>query len=162
MLTANPSHWVRHRVAVALVWFVLGLSVVHIVRARDTGVQTDKVLVTSQSVVGEVIRYPHSGLHPKGKRAEITAQVITLQPGAATPWHSHPMPTFGYIISGEIEVDYGAQGQKTFRAGDALMEAMAHVHRGRNVSDNPVRVLAVSIGEQGQVTAVRAIQPSDR
>jgi len=66
------------------------------------------------------------------------------------------MPTFGFIIEGEIEVDYGAKGQKTFRQGEALMEAMAHVHRGRNVSGNPVRVLAVSVGEQGQPTSVRA------
>jgi len=161
MLITNPSHWARHRLAVGLLWFAVGFGLAHLVRAREPGLQTQKILDTSHSVVGEVIRYPHSGLHPRGQRAEITAQVITLQPGAATSWHSHPMPTFGYIISGEIEVDYGAKGQKTFREGDALMEAMGHVHRGRNVSQKPVRVLAVSIGEQGQPTAVEASQPGN-
>lgn len=159
---ANPSHWMRHRWVFAVVWFFAGLSLAHVVGARDSGVQTDKILATSHSVVGEVIRYPHSGPHPRGKRAEITAQVITLAPGAATPWHSHPMPTFGYILSGEILVDYGRKGQKTFRAGDALMEAMEYVHRGRNVSDKPVRVLAVSIGEQGEPTSVTASSEPQR
>ncbi len=156
MKTANPSHKIGHSLAVATLCFVLGFGAAHFARARDGGVHAEKILMTSQSVVGEVIRYPHSALHPQGKRAEITAQVITLKPGDKTPWHSHPMPTFGYIIEGEIEVDYGSKGQKTFRQGDALMEAMARVHQGRNVSDKPVRVLAVSIGEQGQPTAVRA------
>lgn len=162
MQIANPSHKVGLSLGVAVLCFVLGFAAAQMVRARDIGVHAEKILVTSHSVVGEVIRYPHNGPHPQGKRAQITAQVITLMPGQDTPWHSHPMPTFGYIIDGEIEVDYGAKGQKTFRQGEALMEAMAHVHRGRNVSDKPVRVLALSIGEQGEPTAVQAPAPSKK
>lgn len=161
MFTANPSHKVGRCLSLMAISFVLGFGAAQLVNARDSGIHAEKILVTSKTVIDEVIRYPHGGPHPKGGRAEITAQVVTLEPGAATPWHRHPMPTFGYILSGEIEVDYGKKGRKTFRQGEALMEAMAHTHRGRNVSNKPVRLLAVSIGEQGQPTSVSvpAAQP---
>jgi len=66
MQFANPSHKVGHSFAVALVCFMLGFAAAHMVSARNANVQTDKILVTSRSVVGEVIRYPHSGPHPRG------------------------------------------------------------------------------------------------
>jgi hypothetical protein len=36
-----------------------------------------------------------------------------------------------------------------YRAGDALMEAIAVAHNGRNTGSGPVRILAVFIGAEG-------------
>jgi len=37
---------------------------------------------------------------------------ITLLPGQQTGWHTHPVPLFGYILEGELTVDYGTKGQR--------------------------------------------------
>ncbi|MCH9764418.1 MAG: cupin domain-containing protein [Alphaproteobacteria bacterium] len=155
MQTVNRPYcsWVRSAQWAAV--FAVGLVCGHAVSARNPPsgaqpLQVHDVLATSVSVVGEPIQYP------KDTPSLITAKIITLLPGQATVRHTHPMPTFGYILEGEIEVDYGPKGKKTFRQGQALMEAMAHTHQGRNVSAQPVKVLAVSIGVEGLPTAIAA------
>lgn len=134
--------------AVILLAFAFGCFVGRAANGRDSAISSETVLEAQRSVVGETIRYPTSA------PAQITAKVITLAPGTNTVWHTHPMPTFGFVLDGEVTVDYGPLGTKTFKKGDALMEAMRHVHRGGNRSDKPVRILAVSIGEEGQPTAI--------
>lgn len=151
MPIVNSPHIARYGLFAGITGvFLAGVALGQSVSARQTGVIANEIMRATQSVVGEPIVYPTA------TPAEITTQIVTLAPGAATPWHRHPMPTFGYILDGEIEVDYGARGRKTFRKGDALMEAMAHIHRGHNVSQRPVRILVVSIGAKGQPLAVKS------
>ena len=152
MQTDNRPHksWSRYGVMGAV--FGAGLTLGHLATARDMGAPqaptVETILAVSRSVLDEPIYYP------KKSPALITAKVVTLQPGQETSWHTHPIPTFGYILEGEIEVDYGAKGSKTYGQGQALMEAMAHAHQGRNVSTRPVRVLAVSMGAAGLPTSI--------
>jgi quercetin dioxygenase-like cupin family protein len=101
---------------------------------------TRMVLSTGNTVTGEPIRYP------SGAPAQITAEEITLEPGQETGWHTHPVPLFGYILEGELTVDYGTKGRRTYRKGDGFAEAMNEAHNGRNMGQNPVRILAVFIG----------------
>src|SRR6266850_4885068 len=98
------------------------------------------VLSTGSTVTGEPIRYP------TGAPAQITAVEITLQPGQQTGWHIHPVPVFGYILEGELTVDYGAKGERTYLKGDGFAEAMNEAHNGRNTGPHPVKILAVFIG----------------
>lgn len=154
MTFVNQRRTARAKLIGLAAIFVTGILVGHVATARTSGLESKIVLTASRSVVGEPIHYPTQ------QAAKVTAQIITLEPGAATIWHRHPMPTFGFILEGEIEVDYGPRGTRTFRAGDALMEAMAHVHRGRNVSGRPVRALVVSMGEGGQPLAVKGEAPA--
>jgi quercetin dioxygenase-like cupin family protein len=74
---------------------------------------------------------------------------ITLLPGQQTGWHTHPVPLFGYILEGELTVDYGAKGQRVYLKGDGLAEAMNEAHNGRNSGESPVKILAVFIGVKG-------------
>ncbi len=101
------------------------------------------LLSAKETVAGEPIRYP--GQQP----ARVTAAVVTLAPGAETGWHTHGAPTFGYILEGEVSVDYGAQGVRVFKAGEGVMEAIAVAHNGRNTGTGPVRILAVTMGAEG-------------
>ena len=80
--------------------------------------------MTSQSVLGEEIVYPSNG------RAIVSAIIVTLAPGEQTAVHTHGAPFFAYILEGEITVDYGDKGKRTYRAGEALMEAMNVAHAG--------------------------------
>ena len=87
------------------------------------------VLSTETTVTGETIKYP------SGAPAQLTALEITLQPGQQTGWHTHPVPLFGYILDGELTVDYGPKGQRVYRKGDGFAEATNEAHNGRNLTE---------------------------
>ena len=79
-----------------------------------------------------------------GKPAKVTAAIITMLPGEATGWHQHDVPMFDYILEGEVTVDYGAQGTRVYRTGEAVMEAIAVAHNGRNTGSGPARILGLT------------------
>ena len=122
--------------------------------ADEAGTRT--VLSTGTTVTNEPIRYP------TGAPAQITAVEITLAPGQQTGWHMHPVPLFGYILEGELTVDYGALGKRVFHQGDGLAEAMNEAHNGRNTGQGPVKILAVFIGAQGVRDTIPASPPARR
>ena len=111
------------------------------------------ILSTGSTIIGEPIGYP------AGAPALISAVEITLQPRQQTGWHTHPVPLFGYILEGELTVDYGPERQRIYRKGDALVEAMNEAHNGRNTGQSPVRILAVFIGMEGVQGTVPASSP---
>lgn len=104
------------------------------------------LLTTDKTVMDERIVYPTSG------PAELTAAIMALAPGAETPWHVHNVPLAGIVLDGEITVDYGDKGTRTFKTGEAIAEAMQGPHRGMNKSDQPVRVFVLYMGAKGVPT----------
>jgi quercetin dioxygenase-like cupin family protein len=98
------------------------------------------LLSTGTSIVGETIRYPKAG------RAHVTAAIVTLAPGGRTIMHKHGVPLFAYILDGELTVDYGKHGKRTYLKGQTFMEAMNVPHFGINTGSEPVRLLAVYMG----------------
>jgi quercetin dioxygenase-like cupin family protein len=111
------------------------------------------VLSTGTTVTGQRIRYPAG-------RAHVTAQEITLEPGQETGWHTHPVPVIGYILDGELTVDYGAKGQKVYHKGDGFVEALNQPHNGRNTGQEPVKILAIVDGVEGVKGAVMVPPPA--
>jgi quercetin dioxygenase-like cupin family protein len=97
------------------------------------------LLSTSTTVVGEKIRYPKGDAH-------ITSAIVTLAPGERTIMHRHGVPMFAYILDGEITVDYGSHGRRTYRKGQSLIEAMQVAHFGENTGAEPMRLIAVYMG----------------
>jgi quercetin dioxygenase-like cupin family protein len=108
--------------------------------ARET---VAALLDTGKTVLGQPIAYPTAG------PAKVAAVVVTMLPGEETGWHSHDVPMFGYILEGEVTVDYGAHGTRTYRPGDAVMESIDIAHNGRNTGARPARILAVFMGAEG-------------
>lgn len=100
------------------------------------------LLSTGKNIVGETIHYPKGPAH-------VTAAIVTLAPGGKTIVHKHGVPLFAYILSGELTVNYGAHGARTYKPGDAFMEAMDVAHFGINNGKQPVRILAVYMGAKG-------------
>jgi quercetin dioxygenase-like cupin family protein len=111
------------------------------------------LLSTATTVTGETIKYP------SGAPAQLTALEITLAPGQQTGWHTHPVPLFGYILDGELTVDYGPKGQRVYRKGDGFAEATNEAHNGRNLTDKPVTILAVFAGMEGVKDSLPAPPP---
>jgi quercetin dioxygenase-like cupin family protein len=76
--------------------------------------------------------------------------VIDLPPHASIPWHEHLVPMYAYIIKGEIVVDYGSEGVKTIREGEAMVEAVNFRHKGANITNKTAKILIVYISASGQ------------
>lgn len=104
---------------------------------------TVDLLSSGTTVMGEPIRYPASG------PARVTVSIVTIAPGADTVLHRHPAPLVAYILDGAVTVDYGSAGRKVFRKGEAMVEAMDVAHRGMNLGNEPVRILAIYLGAEG-------------
>jgi len=94
-----------------------------------------ELLKTSTSTIGEPLHYPDGA-------PSIRTVVVTIQPGETTSKHHHASPVFIYMLEGEVSVEYDGHGKRTYRAGDAFMEAMAAPHAATNVGKTPVRILA--------------------
>ena len=109
----------------------------------------EPLLKTRTTILGQAIDYP------AGDPAEVTSLIVTLQPGAETGWHKHPVPLYGYLLSGQITVDYGEQGTRTYPPGEAFMEAVESWHNGHNGGTEPARILVVVMGAVGREITVQ-------
>ncbi len=121
-------------------WVALVIGVVLITfsatgHAEEVYKKVQPVLTTSETVMGEKL------ILPDGSPLTISSTIVTIKPGEATGWHKHGVPLYIYILSGEVTVDYGAKGTRTFGPGQSFMEAMDHWHRGTNQGKEPVRIL---------------------
>lgn len=77
-------------------------------------------------------------------RTDIVIQRLVFTPGAGM-WHTHPGPSFVYVIEGEIKLDRFTSGGCTttpvFGPGKAYSEIANEVHRAVVVSSEPAVLL---------------------
>ena len=111
--------------------------------AKTTYPPVEVLLSASETIIGQPIVYPTDGA------AKITAAIVTMQPGQSTGAHLHNVPLFGYMLEGELTVDYGADGTRVYQAGDSLLEAVGSLHNGTNTGAGIMRVLVVFAGAEG-------------
>ncbi len=121
---------------------MLSLFLCHGAFARDTYPPLEILISSKESVIGEAIAYPEGP-------ARITAAIVTMQPGQKTGWHRHDVPLFAYILEGEITVDYGEAGTRTYQTGESFIEAFQSSHNGENTGAGIARILAVFAGADG-------------
>lgn len=107
-------------------------------RARITAVALP-MASPSKDVLGRPLAYPAGTPVVKAYR-------ITVPPGAATTLHRHEVPLFAYMLSGTLEVDYGTKGKRTYKAGDAFMEAVDWCHAGHAVGNVPAVLVVAYLG----------------
>ena len=87
----------------------------------------------SRTVMDEDIAYPTTG------KAHVNALIVVLAPGETTVEHRHGVPTFIHILEGEVTVDYGDRGKRTYKQGESFLEAMEVTHAGTNTGQVPVK-----------------------
>lgn len=107
-----------------------------------------------ETVLGQTIELPKTEQTLRGA-------IVTLQPGEETPWHTHEVPLFFYVLEGTLTVDYGPQGLRSYGAGTSALEAVGIAHKGRNDGTEPMRVLAVYILGDGKPAASPAEAPPE-
>ena len=86
---------------------------------------------------------------------------ITLAPGEAGKTHQHLTPLYGFILAGEVSVDYESGEKRVYKKGEALIEAMEVPHFGYNAGSVPAEILTVYLKCQApdQGDAERASTP---
>jgi quercetin dioxygenase-like cupin family protein len=110
------------------------------------GVSREEVLATATNMVEEPITYPTGA-------AKVTAELVTFEPGGHTALHTHPVPSFVYVLEGELEVRIEGQEPMRYTSGQAFVEPQnTSMHmQAFNVAEGPTRLLVVYSGaEDGQ------------
>lgn len=123
---------------------VAGLMAATIAASAKDYPPVKTLLKSGKTILGQTFAYPTDG------PAQIQSVIVTMQPGQETGLHTHPYPTYGYILQGELTVSYPAGVTKTYKQGQAVMEAVDTPHNGKNTGTVPVRILVVFIGVEGQ------------
>ena len=114
---------------------LVGLS---LALACAASLQAQELMRSTTDWNGGMLSYPEG-------QAEITAQILRLEPGQQVPFHCHPVPTLGYVLSGTIDVET-IDGKRTrLERGDPAVEVLRTLHRGTAV-DGPVEVLVFYAG----------------
>lgn len=104
-----------------------------------SSVKVTPLLKTQTSWDGAPIEYP------KGK-VQITGMTVEIAPGGETGWHLHPVPSFGMVLEGELEVSLKSGAKKIIKAGEAIAEVVNTLHNGRAISKTPVKILVFYAG----------------
>jgi quercetin dioxygenase-like cupin family protein len=102
-------------------------------------VKVTQLLKTTQTWNGAPIKYPEG-------QAEITALMIEIAPGGETTWHEHPVPSFGMLLEGTLEVSLTDGRKKLIKPGEALAEVIGTPHNGRNIGKTPLKLIVFYAG----------------
>lgn len=94
-----------------------------------------------KTTLGQDFKYPAG-------QPLIKAFNIEIPVGKQTNLHKHLVPLYVYIVSGDLEVDYGSKGKKIYKAGSSYVEAIDWCHIGKVSGKKPVKVIGVYLGEQ--------------
>lgn len=122
-------------------------------KGYDSKIQVEALVVSDKTVNGDAIVYP------KTENPEVRILRVTVPPGAETGWHTHPLPAYGYVISGEITVELADGRKNTVKGGEALIEVVDTLHNGRNTGTEPCVILMVITGEKGTPVTVAQEKP---
>lgn len=109
----------------------------------SAAVKVTPLLKTTASWNGQPLTYPAG-------QAEVTGLLVEIAPGGETGWHEHPIPSFGLLLQGELEITLKDGQVKRLRVGEALAEVVDTLHSGRNVGQEPVKIMVFYAGAVGQ------------
>jgi len=95
--------------------------------------------------------------------ADFAVQLVTLAPGGATGWHTHPGPALVLVRSGDFTLYSAEAGCRatTYKAGQSFVDAgFGNVHIGRNESPTNVELYVVYLAPAGAGVRIDAPKPA--
>ncbi|WP_162276935.1 cupin domain-containing protein [Mucilaginibacter pedocola] len=130
---------------IALLTFITASLFTGIARAQHNPAHEEVTATPPKVIFSKLLNTPSL------KNQEFKMVVVTFAPGEASSGHRHPIPTFGYVLEGELESTFEGKVYR-YKAGDTFYEEPDGLHNGtRNVSaDKPARLLAIFIGDAGK------------
>ena len=120
----------------------------------DNGIKIQELLRADASWNGASY-----GSYPVGMAEPMVAK-ITVPAHKELTWHSHPMPSFAYVLAGEITVEDDHGNKKHFTAGEVMPETVRTPHRGV-VGDQPATFIVFYAGTKGMPLSQPASRPID-
>lgn len=108
---------------------------------EDLSATPIKMEFPSKTILGQDYTYP-AGV------PLVESFIFEIPVGKQTSLHKHAVPMYAYVFSGELEVDYGSKGKRTFKPGSAYVEAIDWCHFGRALGNQPVKILGVYLGQE--------------
>jgi len=81
--------------------------------------------------------------YPQGDSTKLTILKYVIPAHSSLARHYHPIMSFGYVMQGDLTVVAEGGGEKTFHAGDAVVETVNTWHHGENRGDTDV-ILIIS------------------
>ena len=112
-------------------------------KSKD-GPITDTLVKTQIAWDGSVLTE-----YPSGK-PEIIIDRISFHPHHVTNWHYHSVINAGVILSGELTIVCKDGKEKTFHAGEPIVECVGEIHRGENRGDIPADIIMFYDSTPGQ------------
>jgi len=115
---------------------------------NSTGAKVTTLLKTTSSWNGKPIVYPEG-------QAEITGMLVEIAPGGETGWHEHPVPSFGMVLEGVLEITLKSGEVKRLQSGDTLAEVADTLHNSRSVGTQPVKFVVFYAGAVGRPLTIK-------
>lgn len=128
----------------------LALLVGAAIAAATGSSRTETLLAATHAWTGE--RYTQ---YPDGQ-PEIRMLRITIEPGAALPWHRHTVLNAGYLLEGELRLETRDGTSLVMRPGDTVAQSMDVVHRGTAGPDGATVLMFYANVEGSPVTVTEA------
>lgn len=111
------------------------------------GVSRKEVLATATNLVPAPIAYP-------AEAAKVTAELVIFEPEGHTALHQHPVPSFVYVLEGQLEVRIKGKEPMRFTSGQSFVEVQDTDIQAFNVAAGPTKLLVVYSGAEGKPNAV--------
>ena len=93
---------------------------------------------------------------PKTPAADVQIRKGVVDPGGSTIWHTHPSPTFNYVVSGDGTWEFRGQPSQTRTAGQAIEESAGVVTRVVNRGATPLELVIFQVSKPGDSVLVPA------
>lgn len=94
---------------------------------------------------------------PMTDKPEITAMLVTIEPGGHSNLHMHPVPTIAYVLEGALDVHEGGV-VRSYKPGEAVVEPINSNMQAFNPGSVPTKLLVVQVGEEGKPNSIAANQ----
>jgi len=122
---------------------------------------------TKRGIVKGRVKFQVPGMQPHiacgATACDMVFQVLTIQPGGFTGWHTHPGPTFVAVAQGEGSMyRAGATGctPTKYAAGSGFLQHSTEVHNMRNEGSTALVLHAFYLLPPGTAdAAIRVDQP---
>ncbi len=88
------------------------------------------------------------------ERPFVTLLRIVIPPHARLARHTHPVINAGFVLRGELTVVADDGTERTFHAGEGIIEMVGTLHYGENRGDEPVELAMFYVGAPDQPLSV--------
>ena len=84
---------------------------------------------------------------------EIVQSLAEIPEGVASGRHSHPGPEVGYIVRGDVAMEFDDRPTLTLRTGDPFMIPPGVIHNARNIGTVTTKMLSTYVVDEAQPLA---------